>query len=449
MLDFQRIGGDILNLDVRNLKRDFFRFATASVLAQWIFALYSAVDGMFVARGVDEIALSAVNIASPYINFLFSVSLLFTAGTSTAASIYLGQGEKEKADQVVTQNLILLTLISAALSLTVLLFPENVASFLGATAPTMPYVRDYLVRLAPFSFGFIISYAFEMLVKTDGRPRYATFAIICGCLIHCLLDILLVLHLKWGVKGAATATGTAQILLIVIYLIHFLSPKATLRWRAAAPDFAELKRVFILGLPSGLTEFSAGVTTFLFNHMILRYLTEESLISYTVIGYVNMIVVMGMVGIAQGAQPMISYYYGKGDLDIVRRLLRYSLLSSLALGLVAFLVSLVGADFFVSLFIRSELADLRVSSSAVFRIFSVSFLLVGLNVAAGGYLASIERAGYSLAISLGRGLVLIAISLWVLTAIFGGAGIWWAAMLSESLCLLLSFTLLRKAQVGL
>ena len=436
----------MLNLDPKNLKKDFIRYVVASVLAQWIFALYSAVDGMFVARGVDEVALSAVNIASPYVNFLFSVSLLFTAGTSTVASIYLGKGEKDRADRVVTQNIVLLTLISMALTLVVLFFPERVASFLGATEPTMPYVRDYLVRLAPFSFGFVISYAFEVLVKTDGRPRYATFAIILGCLIHCLLDVVLVLRLGWGVKGAATATGTAQVILVGIYLLHFAGPKATLRWRPGPPDWKELRRVVILGLPSGLTEFSAGITTFLFNHMILRYLGEESLISYTVIGYVNMIVVMGMVGIAQGAQPMISYYYGKGEQEVSRKLLRYTLVSSLMMGGLMFACSMAQADLLVGFFIRPELADLRRSSAAVFRVFSVSFLLVGINVAAGGYLAAVERARESLALSLGRGLALIALSLFVMTALFGGSGIWPAAAVSEALCMALSFFFLRRAR---
>ncbi|MBR1408226.1 MAG: MATE family efflux transporter [Clostridia bacterium] len=433
-----------MNLELQNLKRDFLRYAAASMLAQWIFALYSAVDGMFVARGVDEVALSAVNLASPYISFLFSVSLLFTAGTSTAASIYLGKGEKEKADRVVTQNLILLTLISAALTLIVLAMPERIAAFLGATELTMPYVRDYLLRLAPFSFGFVLSYAFEVLLKTDGRPRLATFAIILGCLIHCLLDIVLILHLGWGIKGAATATGTAQVLLVAAYILYFISPKATLRWHAAPPDWAELRRVFCLGLPAGLTEFSAGITTFLFNHMILRYLGEEALISYTVISYVNMIVVMGMAGIAQGAQPMISYYYGRGEEDAVRRLLQYTLLSAMALGTIAFALSQAGAGLLVGLFIRGELEPLRSSSAACFRVFAVSFLLVGLNVGASGCLAAIERAGRSFAVSLARGLVFIAASLWALTAVFGGTGIWWAATLSEALCLALSLPFLRK-----
>lgn len=427
-----------MQLDPKNLKRDYLRFLFASVMAQWIFALYSAVDGMFVAWGVSELALSAVNIASPFINFLFSVSLLFAAGTSTVAAIYLGQGNKKRADEVVSQNLVLLVLLSAAITLGVLLFPRQVAGFLGATDLTMEYVSSYITTLAPFSVCFVIAYAFEVLVKTDGFPKYATFAIVMGCLIHCLLDYLLVIRLGLGVRGAALATGSAQLSLVVIYLLHFLGPRASLHFCRFKPDLRLLGRVSAVGLPSGLAEFSAGITIFLFNHAILTYLDENAVVSYTIIGYINTIVVMSMIGISQGAQPMISFFLGKTRQDLVQRLLRYALVSAAAIGLVMFGLCQVGADLFVSLFISPENAALRQSSALVLRIFSISFLVLGFNVVVGGFFTAIEKPNASLAISLARGFITITAALWLVTALFGGAGIWWAATVSELLCLALT-----------
>lgn len=91
-----------MNFEGVSLKKSFWRFVWPSVLAQWIFALYTMVDGMFVARGVSEVALSAVNIASPFVNFLFSVSILFAVGTSTIVAIFLGQGKHREANQANT-----------------------------------------------------------------------------------------------------------------------------------------------------------------------------------------------------------------------------------------------------------------------------------------------------------------------------------------------------------
>lgn len=430
-----------MNLDPRNVKRDFLRFVFASVMAQWIFALYSAVDGMFVARGVNETALSAVNIASPYINFLFSVSLLFAVGASTIAAIYLGQGKTEKADQVVSLNLALLILLSVIITAAVLIFPDRVAVFLGATDVTIEYVKQYITMVAPFSVCFIVAYMFEVLVKTDGFPKYATCAIISGCLINCVLDYVLVIRLPFGVAGAAFATGFAQAALVVIYLVHFFGPRATLKLVRFRVDWKEIRRIIKIGIPSGLTEFSAGITIFLFNHAIITYLNEDALVSYTIIGYVNTIVVMGMAGIAQGAQPLISYFFGQGNKDIVGRLLRYSLCAAAVMALAVFAGCITGADFFVSLFVSAKNAALRESSAAVFRIFATSFLIMGFNVVVCGFFTAVEQPVGSLIISLARGLVVIACSIFFMTALFGGAGIWWSATVCELLCFVITSVL--------
>ena len=420
------------------LKTSFWRFIWPSVAAQWIFALYTMVDGMFVARGVSEVALSAVNIASPFVNFLFSVSILFAVGTSTIVAIYLGKGEKQKADEVYTQGLASLLVISAIITAGVFVNLETAAIFLGATEVTMEYVKHYILSILPFAWCFIISYSFEILVKTDGYPKFATAAVTGGAVLNCILDYLFVMVFRWGVAGAGAATGLSQCALVFLYISHFLSPKATIRFRKFKWDPARLVRAVKIGLPSCLTEFSAGITVFLFNHTILKYLGNDGIISYTVIGYVNTIVVMSIAGIAQGAQPMISFYYGKGDGGKYRTLLKYGLTASAGLGAVAFIGSWAGADLLVSMFISRELAELKDYTIAVFRVFSLSFLIAGINIQMGGFFTAVERPMPALVISVGRGFVTLALALKICGTLFGGPGIWWAPALSELLCLCLT-----------
>lgn len=420
------------------LKTSFWRFIWPSVAAQWIFALYTMVDGMFVARGVSEVALSAVNIASPFVNFLFSVSILFAVGTSTIVAIYLGKGEKQKANEVYTQGLASLLVISAIITAGVFVNLETAAIFLGATEVTMEYVKHYILSILPFAWCFIISYSFEILVKTDGYPKFATAAVTGGAVLNCILDYLFVMVFRWGVAGAGAATGLSQCALVFLYISHFLSPKATIRFRKFKWDPARLVRAVKIGLPSCLTEFSAGITVFLFNHTILKYLGNDGIISYTVIGYVNTIVVMSIAGIAQGAQPMISFYYGRGDGGKYRTLLKYGLTASAGLGAAAFIGSWAGADLLVSMFISRELAELKDYTIAVFRVFSLSFLIAGINIQMGGFFTAVERPMPALVISVGRGFVTLALALKICGTLFGGPGIWWAPALSEFLCLCLT-----------
>lgn len=433
-----------MNLNPKNLKKDFLKFVFASVMAQWVFALYTAVDGLFVARGVSEVALAAVNIALPFTNLLFSVSLMFAAGTSTVVSMYMGQGRQDKANQAASMNIAVMAGFAAVLTAVVLLFPQNVAAFLGANEQTMQYVVDYITMIAPFSVFFVMSYAFEILLKADGAPRYATGCVVFGCVLNCVLDWLLVIVFPFGVKGAAFATAFSQFALVMVYLAHFLGKNATIRLTRFKMDWKDLGRIVRIGLPSGVTESSAGITTLLFNHMILRYLTNDALVSYTIIGYVNMIVVMGVAGIAQGAQPMIGYYCGSGDRGTVKRLMKYSLVSAMAMGVGMMVLSLLSAPAIAGIFISEQLGALRDYSAAALRVFVMSFLLMCINVVLGGFFSAVEKPGISLTISVGRGLVFIALALLTLPALFGGQALWHAATVSEALCLTMTCVLVMR-----
>ena len=133
-----------MRLEGKSLKSDFLRFIIPSIIAQWVFSLYTMVDGIFVARGVSEVALTAVNISMPFTTGLFSVSILFAVGNSTIVAILLGQGERQKANEVFTQNVVLLCILSVLITILVMIFLDPFARFLGATDHILPYARTYI-----------------------------------------------------------------------------------------------------------------------------------------------------------------------------------------------------------------------------------------------------------------------------------------------------------------
>ena len=200
-----------MRLEGKSLKGDFLRFIIPSIIAQWVFSLYTMVDGIFVARGVSEVALTAVNIAMPFSVGLFSISLLFAVGNSTIVAILLGKGKKEEADQVFTQNIVLLCILSIFITILVLIFLDPFARFLGATDNILPYAKEYIGTIAPFAIAYTLSYSFETLIKTDGYPKLATIYVTCGAILNCILDYLLVMVFHFGVKGAAFATGVSPV----------------------------------------------------------------------------------------------------------------------------------------------------------------------------------------------------------------------------------------------
>ena len=427
-----------MKLEGKSLKSDFLRFIIPSIIAQWVFSLYTMVDGIFVARGVSEVALTAVNISMPFTTGLFSVSILFAVGNSTIVAIFLGQGEKQKANEVFTQNVVLLCILSVLITILVMIFLDPFARFLGATDHNLPYARTNIGTIAPFSVVYILSYSFETLIKTDGYPKLATIYVTSGAVLNRILDYILVMVLHKGVWGAAFATGISQAAVILLYLWHFLGSKGTIRFSKFHLMPSEIGRQIRNGMSSGITEFSSGIIIFFFNQAILKYIGEYALVSYTIISYVNTIVVMSMAGIAQGTQPLISYYYGKNESEKYKKLLKYGMVAAAAGSVVAVLICYVGAESIVGLFLKESEASLSIYSVRVLRIFILSFLLAGLNVVLGGYFTSVEKAGFATMISLTRSLIALVISLVFLTAVFGGEAIWWAPLIAESCCLVLS-----------
>ena len=432
-----------MQLEGKSLKKDFMRFIVPSIIAQWVYSLYTMVDGIFVARGVSEMALTAVNISMPFSVGLFSIALLFAVGNSTIVAIYMGKGESKKADQVFTQNVVLLCVLSVIITVLVLMFLDPFADFLGATESNKMFVKQYIGTIAPFAMMYMLSYSFETLIKTDGYPRLATIYVTAGAVLNCILDYIMVIVLPWGVRGAAFATGVSQSTVIILYLWHFLGPKGSIRFAKFRFDFGVVWRQIRNGMSSGITEFSSGIIIFFFNNAILAFIGEEALVSYTIVSYVNTIVVMSMTGIAQGSQPLISYYYGKGEEKRYKALLRYGMIAAAVFSIVSTAGGYLGAKGIVSLFLGTEVTALSIYSVRVFRIFILSFLLAGYNVVVGGYFASIEKAGFATAISLTRSLGALVGSLILLTAVFGGEGIWWSPLMAETICLFLSFILYK------
>ena len=438
-----------MKLEGKSLKYDFFRFIIPSLIAQWVYALYTMVDGMFVARGVSELALSGVNIAMPFITFLFSVALMFAVGSSTAIAILIGQKKVHDAHTIYTQNLISILIISILLTVIVLCNSRSISLFLGATDLTLEYVETYIRTIAMFSTFFIVSYSFEVIIKTDGFPMKATILVTFGAVLNCILDYVFVIVLHKGVGGAAFATGLSQFCVSILYFTHFLSKNTSMKFVSFRFQPKVFFRTIQIGFSSAITEMSPGIVIFLFNQYILRFLNEEAIVSYTIVSYVNTIIVMSMLGIAQGIQPLVSYHYGKGSLRKCNLLLRYALLFGTSYSIIAFFLTRSFASPLVNLFVSENMPMLRASSVSIFLTFSFSFLLCGWNVIIGGFSTSIERPKSSLAISLGRGFFFVAISLEVLTRLFGGDGIWWVASLSEGLCLILTvgLFLLYKAKI--
>ena len=428
----------------QSLLKQFFHFSAATVASLMVFSLYSIVDGLFVARGVGEYAMTAVNLSVPFVNLLFSIAVIFAVGTSTIIAYLLGQKNAQSANKLFSQNLVTLVVIGVTISVLVLAFTEPLARLLGAEEVTLEYTIHYLQGLAPFAVCFMISYNLEVLVKTDGRPRLALVTVCVGCVANCVLDYLAIFHWGLGIWGAAAATGASQLLTCIIYLTHFLGKHTTFHPVRFRMDWKIYRRLLPIGISDGLTELCNGLMIFLFNHTILRCIGTDGLVAYTIIAYANTLVINITMGVSQGSQPLISFQNGRGDGTAIGKLLRYGLRTMCGIAAVCLTVLFLAAPKLVAVYLPEAGAKMLTFATDAFRRYSLCYLPVGFNIYIAGFLTAMERPLPAVSISTGRGLILQGSILLLLAAVLGGGSIWFAPVISEVLCLGLSvFFLLR------
>lgn len=422
----------------QSLLKQFFHFSAATVASLMVFSLYSIVDGLFVARGVGEYAMTAVNLSVPFVNLLFSIAVIFAVGTSTIIAYLLGQKNAQSANKLFSQNLVTLVVIGVTISVLVLVFTEPLARLLGAEEVTLEYTIHYLQGLAPFAVCFMISYNLEVLVKTDGRPRLALVTVCVGCVTNCVLDYLAIFHWGLGIWGAAAATGLSQLLTCIIYLTHFLGKHTTFHPVRFRMDWKIYRRLLPIGISDGLTELCNGLMIFLFNHTILRCIGTDGLVAYTIIAYANTLVINITMGVSQGSQPLISFQNGRGDGTAIGNLLRYGLRTMCGIAAVCFTVLFLAAPKLVAVYLPEAGAEMLTFATDAFRRYSLCYLPVGFNIYIAGFLTAMERPLPAVSISTGRGLILQGSILLLLAAVLGGSSIWFAPVISEVLCLGLS-----------
>ncbi|SCJ90220.1 Staphylococcal virulence regulator protein A [uncultured Eubacterium sp.] len=429
----------------KEIKNRFIKYVIPSVAAMWVYTIYTMVDGMFVARGVGTTALAAVNISMPFINTAFALGILFAVGASTKASIYKGQGDMEKANKVFTMSTVTVFGLAFIVATVALLNLERLALMLGADEATLPYVKDYLGIIIPFVVCYMTSYNLEVLIKADGYPQKAIATTLAGAATNIILDYVFVLVLHWGIKGAAIATGISQLMTLSIFLAHFLSKKSQFSFVKIKWNFKEVVSMAKIGVADSVTEFSVGAIIFLFNNTLIRVSGNDGVVIYTVIAYVSQLILMTMMGVNQGMQPLVSYYHGREEHKIHKYILRIALLVAGTASIVAFAWGVLYPNPVVAVFIdRTTDAVLYENAVDAFKLFSFSFLPLGVVVILAGYFTALERPKSAMTISICRGLVLVVISLVIMTMLFGEIGIWLSMGVSETIALILAVTMYKK-----
>lgn len=433
-----------MELNEKDLRKKYWRYIIPSLVAQVVFTIYTMVDALMVARGVSAQALAGVNIASPYVTVLWAMAILFAVGTSTIVARLMGEGHDEDADRVFSQTVFFLVVFSIIFSIVTFFGAGIIGNFLGATENTREYTVTYIRTIAPFSLFFITAYLFEILMPIDGFPKLASIVVSVGVVTNCILDYVFIFILGWGVWGAAFATGIAQLLVTVIFVLHFLGKKSNIRFCKFHMDWKLIGQEVWRGLPAGVAEVSPGLAVFIFVRFIGHYIGEQGLIAYSATGYVSAILVIVAVAIGQGAQPLVSYNNGAQRPDIIKQILKFEFKDVAIISVCVFALVFACAPYIIKFFIPDESAELIAYATKAMRMFITFSLIDVYSIVLSQYATALERPISGVLIAFFRTTIFLIAGIIIMMKFMGSEGIWLGMTLSEAFTLIMAVTLYRK-----
>lgn len=423
--------------------RQFSRYVVPSVGAMLLFSMYTVVDGMFIAWGVGEVALTSVNIALPFVNALSGFAVLISMGTATLVAFARGRGDREEADGLFSQTVLVIVVVSAVVTGLAAIFAGKLAAFLGAGENTIAGATEYLRIVSLFSICFILSYCLEIMVKVDDNPKMAVIGAATSFIINVGLDYLFIMKFGWGIAGAAVATGFAQLASLLFFLAYFFSKRSHLKIRAFKPRPRAFLQIFPLGISDCSIEIIIAFSTFMYNHLLFYVFGEGSLTIYAVIAYINLIVLMVMQGIAQGMMHLVSLHLGKKETKAAQGYFSMCILTGLVLSIAITLLCHLKPQIIAG-FLLSPDSPVFGETIRALRQFSLSFPLVGINIAIAGYFTAWGMPFPSIALALSRGFLFAPLTLLPCALLLGGQWIWIAAFLGELICLVAAILLFRR-----
>lgn len=418
----------------------FLRYLIPSVLNMIFLSFYTTIDGFFVSKYAGSDALAGINIVIPITCVIFGTSVMLATGAGAIIGERLGQKRSREANEIF--SFICLVLLGLSLFFTVggIVLLEPICVFLGSSERLLPHVLPYAFVIFLGSVSMSFKLFFEYLVRTDGRPNMGMAMSLTGLVCNVVLDYIFVAKCGMGTLGAAWGTFLSITVSMLIGLVYFLK-FSHIRFCKPKIDWGVLTKSCTNGSSEMLTEMSTGITTFLFNLIIMKYYGEDGVAAVTIIMYIYYLFISFYMGIAVATAPIVSYNVGAENVEKIKETTRYSFVTIAVTSILILAVSLLCGRPIIHLFVGdSNVFDLTWQG---LKLFSPVFLFIGWNVFLSGYFTALGNGLVSALISTLRSLILVAAFILILPPIIGVSGIWLTMPLSETVTIFIAFFLYR------
>jgi putative MATE family efflux protein len=406
-------------------------YSVPAIIGMVVNALYNVVDSIFVGQGVGEIGLVAVTLAFPLMVVLMAVGMFVGLGAAALVSIRLGQQDKDGAEMILGNAvtlMIILVLLTTAVSLT---FLDPLLVLLGATPEVMPYARDFSTIILAGSIFMHVSFGINNLIRAQGDPKTALKTMLIAALLNAALNPLFIFGFHMGIKGSAWATVLAQAVATVWVLTYFIRGAGTMRLQVKN---LPLRREIVagiarIGMAPFLLQLSASLVMVILNYQLLAYGGVLAVAAFGIVNRVLMLSLMPVMGISQGAQPIIGFNYGAGNYRRVIEVVKLATFAATAFCCLGFLVILLFDEPIVRLF-NGNVELVRLGSTGL-KTFLALLPIIGVQLIGANYFQAVGKAKYAIVFNLLRQIILLIPLVYILPKFFGLMGIWLAGPISD------------------
>ncbi len=385
------------------------RLALPTVVAQLINMLYNIVDRIYIGHmpEVGDLALTGVGVCMPIIMIVSAFAALVSSGGAPRASIFMGKKDIDSAEKTLGACFGLQVIVSAVLTVVLLIWNRDFLLAFGASNHTIEYAADYMSFYAIGTVFVQLTLGMNAFITAQGFTKISMVSVIVGAVANIILDPIFIYGLGMGVKGAALATILSQALSCV-WVIGFLSSKKSilkLKPRYFLPSPRIVLPCVALGTATFIMQASESVISVCFNFSLLKYGGDIAVGAMTILTSVMQFAMLPAQGIAQGAQPILSYNYGAKNAERVKQTYKILLKTCLAYSVTIWLAVMLFPNAFVSIFTPD--ASLVAFASKALRIYFAGMVLFGIQIACQMTFVSLGNAPSSVIVAVVRKFVLL------------------------------------------
>lgn len=326
-----------------------------AIISMIMVLVYNLADTFFIGKTDNAYMVAAVSVATPAFLLFMAIGMLFGIGGTSLISRLLGEGNREKAKHVSAFCFWTGLIVGIVGMIAIWVFLDPICRLIGASADTMEYTRQYLSIVAVGVPFLVVSNSFSNIIRSEGKANKAMMGMIVGNLANIILDPIMILMFGWGIAGAAIATVIGNVLGTGFYMKHLLSEESILSINPK--DYMVknqiAKGVLVIGIPASVNSMMMSFSNIIINNFMSAH-GDMAVAGLGVAMKVNMIVVMLLIGLGTGIQPLLGYCYGAGNRERFKGVLKFSLLLGLGISLIMTAICYFGAAGMVRAFLEDE-----------------------------------------------------------------------------------------------